>query len=125
MGDFNPKVAYDGPLAVVVNRLSASASEIFAGAIQDYDRGVILGGQTFGKGTVQTLQPLEHGQLKLTHAKFYRISGKALKIKGLYPISNSRVSTIRLKSARARSTALYHGTLLNKHATAFIPTSHR
>lgn len=85
MGDFNPKVAYDGPLAVVVNRLSASASEIFAGAIQDYDRGVILGGQTFGKGTVQTLQPLEHGQLKLTHAKFYRISGESTQNKGVIP----------------------------------------
>jgi len=85
MGDFNPKVAYAGPLAVVVNRLSASASEIFAGAIQDYDRGIIVGGQTFGKGTVQTLQPMDHGQLKLTHAKFYRISGESTQNKGVIP----------------------------------------
>jgi carboxyl-terminal processing protease len=85
MGDFNPKVAYDGPMAVMVNRLSASASEIFAGAIQDYDRGLIVGGQTFGKGTVQTLQPMNHGQLKLTHAKFYRISGESTQNKGVMP----------------------------------------
>lgn len=85
LGDFNPKIAYNGPLAVVVNRLSASASEIFAGAIQDYQRGVIVGNQTFGKGTVQTLQPLGHGQLKLTHAKFYRISGESTQHKGVVP----------------------------------------
>jgi carboxyl-terminal processing protease len=85
LGDFNPKIAYNGPLAVVVNRLSASASEIFAGAIQDYQRGVIVGNQTFGKGTVQTLQALGHGQLKLTHAKFYRISGESTQHKGVVP----------------------------------------
>ncbi|WP_293267980.1 carboxy terminal-processing peptidase [Neptunomonas sp.] len=85
LGDFNPKIAYNGPLAVVVNRLSASASEIFAGAIQDYQRGIIVGNQTFGKGTVQTLQSLVHGQLKLTHAKFYRISGESTQHKGVIP----------------------------------------
>ena len=63
-------IVYDGPIAVLTNRLSASASEIFAGAIQDYGRGIIVGGQTFGKGTVQSVLPLEHGQLKLTQAKF-------------------------------------------------------
>ncbi len=70
LGDPDKSVAYDGPLAVLVNRLSASASEIFAGAIQDYQRGVVIGSQTFGKGTVQSVTPLEHGQLKLTRAKF-------------------------------------------------------
>ena len=55
-------------MAVLVNRLSASASEIFAGAIQDYERGMIIGSQTFGKGTVQTLIPLNRGQLKITAA---------------------------------------------------------
>jgi carboxyl-terminal processing protease len=86
--DRNPMVAYDGPVAVLVNRLSASASEIFAGAIQDYNRGIVIGGQTFGKGTVQTLLPLNHGQLKLTHAKFYRISGESTQNKGVLPDIN-------------------------------------
>ncbi len=85
LGDHDPKLAYDGPMAVLVNRLSASASEIFAGAIQDYNRGIILGGQTFGKGTVQTLLPLDHGQLKLTNAKFYRISGDSTQNRGVHP----------------------------------------
>lgn len=83
--DRDSKVAYAGPLAVLVNRLSASASEIFAGAVQDYNRGIVIGGQTFGKGTVQTLLPLNHGQLKLTHAKFYRISGESTQNKGVLP----------------------------------------
>ncbi|WP_415911975.1 carboxy terminal-processing peptidase [Neptuniibacter sp. QD37_11] len=83
--DLNPKVSYGGPMAVLVNRLSASASEIFAGAIQDYNRGIVIGGQTFGKGTVQTLLPLNHGQLKLTHAMFYRISGDSTQNKGVMP----------------------------------------
>ena len=85
LGDFDPKVAWSGPMAVVVNRLSASASEIFAGAIQDYNRGLVVGSQTFGKGTVQTLLPLEHGQMNLTHAKFYRISGESTQNKGVEP----------------------------------------
>jgi len=79
------KVAWEGPLAVLVNRLSASASEIFAGAIQDYGRGIVLGSQTFGKGTVQTLIPLNRGQLKLTAAKFYRVSGKSTQHRGIIP----------------------------------------
>ena len=74
-GDNNPEMVYDGPLAVLVNRTSASASEIFAGAIQDYQRGIVLGGQTFGKGTVQEIIPMDYGQVKLTRSKFYRISG--------------------------------------------------
>lgn len=83
--DPDPGIAYKGPLAVLVNRLSASASEIFAGAIQDYERGLILGGQTFGKGTVQTLLPVKKGQLKLTQAKFYRVSGESTQHRGVIP----------------------------------------
>ncbi len=85
LGDPDKSVAYDGPLAVLVNRLSASASEIFAGAIQDYQRGIVIGSQTFGKGTVQSVTPLEHGQLKLTRAKFYRISGESTQHMGVVP----------------------------------------
>jgi len=80
-----PGIVYDGPIAVLTNRLSASASEIFAGAIQDYGRGIIVGGQTFGKGTVQSVLPLEHGQLKLTQAKFYRVSGDSTQHQGVIP----------------------------------------
>ncbi|MAC34098.1 MAG: peptidase S41 [Haliea sp.] len=76
---------YDGPLAVIINRLSASASEIFAGAIQDYERGVVVGDRSFGKGTVQTMIPLTEGQLKLTESKFYRISGESTQHRGVVP----------------------------------------
>ncbi|TDQ36853.1 carboxy terminal-processing peptidase [Thiopseudomonas denitrificans] len=76
---------YRGPVAVLVNRLSASASEIFAGAMQDYHRALIVGGQTFGKGTVQSIQPLNHGELKLTLAKFYRVSGQSTQHQGVIP----------------------------------------
>ena len=84
-GDSDPEMVYEGPLGVLVNRLSASASEIFAGAIQDYQRGVILGSQTFGKGTVQELIPMSEGQMKITRAKFYRISGESTQHKGVTP----------------------------------------
>ncbi len=83
--DTDEDIAWDGPLAVMVNRLSASASEIFAGAIQDYGRGIIIGSQTFGKGTVQTLIPLNRGQLKMTQAKFYRVSGHSTQHEGVMP----------------------------------------
>ncbi len=76
---------YEGPMVVLVNRLSASASEIFAGAIQDYQRGIIVGDRSFGKGTVQTLIPLTEGQLKVTESKFYRISGESTQHKGVVP----------------------------------------
>ncbi len=76
---------YDGPLLVLINRLSASASEIFAGAIQDYQRGIVVGDQSFGKGTVQSLAPLQHGELKLTESKFYRISGDSTQHRGVVP----------------------------------------
>ena len=84
--------AYDGPLAVLVDRMSASASEIFAGAIQDYHRGLILGQTTFGKGTVQNLVPLDrwskdpvNGQLTVTIGKFYRVTGESTQHRGVQP----------------------------------------
>lgn len=90
-----PRVAYDGPLAVLVNRYSASASEIFAAAIQDYARGVIIGQQTFGKGTVQNLYSLDQyvrraedeglGQLTLTIGKYYRVTGESTQHRGVRP----------------------------------------
>ena len=79
------KAMYDGPLVVMVNRLSASASEIFAGAIQDYGRGIIIGSQTFGKGTVQSVNPLLEGGLKITESKFYRVSGDSTQHRGVIP----------------------------------------
>lgn len=85
LADEDDGTFYKGPMAVLVNRLSASASEIFAGAMQDYHRALILGGQTFGKGTVQTIQPLNHGELKLTLAKFYRVSGQSTQHQGVIP----------------------------------------
>lgn len=110
--DPDPSTVYGGPLAVVINRFSASASEIFAGAIQDYKRGLIVGEQTFGKGTVQNLVDLDRlvgkpeqttagrngvggakqghadpklGQLKITLAKFYRVTGSSTQHKGVSP----------------------------------------
>lgn len=92
--DLDPSLIYDGPLAVLVNRFSASASEIFAAAIQDYGRGVIVGEQTYGKGTVQNLIDLNQvsrnsskkfGQLKLTIAKYYRINGGSTQRLGVIP----------------------------------------
>ncbi len=91
------RVAYDGPLAVLVDRFSASASEIFAAAIQDYRRGVIIGQQTFGKGTVQNLYSLDQymspelagdkglGQLTLTIGKYYRVTGESTQHRGVDP----------------------------------------
>lgn len=87
--DDDSSVAYDGPLAVLVDRNSASASEIFAAAIQDYRRGVVVGEPTFGKGTVQTVAPLDNdgklGQLKITMAKFFRVNGDSTQHRGVTP----------------------------------------
>jgi carboxyl-terminal processing protease len=89
-----PEVVYTGPLAVLVNRFSASASEIFAAAIQDYGRGIVLGQQTYGKGTVQNLYPLDRyapgddprfGQLTLTVGKYYRVTGGSTQHRGVVP----------------------------------------
>ncbi|UTA49565.1 carboxy terminal-processing peptidase [Simiduia sp. 21SJ11W-1] len=79
------RALYRGPLLVLINRLSASASEIFAGAIQDYGRGIIVGSQSFGKGTVQSLTGLQEGQLKITESKFYRVSGESTQHRGVIP----------------------------------------
>ncbi|RKT43281.1 carboxy terminal-processing peptidase [Thiocapsa rosea] len=92
--DPEPGLAYRGPLAVLVDRDSASASEIFAGAIQDYGRGLVIGEPTFGKGTVQTLIDLNRyvpgeqnnlGRLRLTMAEFFRISGGSTQLRGVEP----------------------------------------
>ena len=93
--DEDPNVVWNGPMAVMINRFSASASEIFAGAIQDYQRGVVIGEQTFGKGTVQSVIDLGRylevpegekvGQLKLTLQKFYRITGSSTQHLGVNP----------------------------------------
>ena len=92
--DQNAGMAWEGPLAVLVNRASASASEIFAAAIQDYGRGIVLGQGTFGKGTVQNLVDLdrvahndkpEFGELKMTIAQFFRISGGSTQLRGVTP----------------------------------------
>jgi carboxyl-terminal processing protease len=92
LDDPQPSAAYNGPLAVLVDRFSASASEIFAGAIQDYHRGIILGQRTFGKGTVQNLVPLDRwsqkpvsGQLTVTIGKFYRVTGESTQHRGVEP----------------------------------------
>ena len=76
---------YDGPVAIMNDRLSASASEIFAGALQDYGRAIVVGDRSFGKGTVQTLLDLPEGQLKITESKFYRISGDSTQHRGVIP----------------------------------------
>ena len=87
-----PGTAYDGPLMVLIDRYSASASEIFAGAIQDYRRGYIVGQRSFGKGTVQNLVPLDRwsqrpvdGQLTVTIGKFYRVTGESTQHRGVEP----------------------------------------
>jgi carboxyl-terminal processing protease len=92
--DTNTGVAWDGPLGVLINRASASASEIFAAAIQDYGRGVIIGEQSFGKGTVQSVVNLDQlannakpkfGELKMTIAQFFRINGGTTQLRGVTP----------------------------------------
>jgi carboxyl-terminal processing protease len=107
---------YDGPLAVLVNRFSASASEIFAAAIQDYGRGVVIGQQTYGKGTVQNLYPLDRyapgadprfGQLTLTIGKYYRVTGESTQHRGVIPdIEIPSPVDAHLVGESTRSTAL-------------------
>ncbi len=85
LGDNDMKTYFNKPVVVMVNRLSASASEIFAAAMQDYRRGIIVGTPTFGKGTVQTIKNLDLGELKYTNGKFYRINGGSTQHKGVTP----------------------------------------
>jgi len=95
LSDNDKGVIYSGPMAVMIDKGSASASEIFAGAIQDYKRGIIIGETTFGKGTVQTILPLESytrktfdkplGQIKITSAQFFRVNGESTQHKGVVP----------------------------------------
>lgn len=103
LDDPDAGIAYDGPLVVVIDRFSASASEIFAGAIQDYRRGVVVGQRSFGKGTVQNLVPLSrwsarpvNGQLTVTIGKFYRVTGESTQHRGVEP-DVELASPIRLK----------------------------
>ena len=84
-GSSKAKQAWQKPMAVLVNRYSASASEIVAGAIQDYQRGIVLGQRTFGKGTVQSLESISKGQVKITESKYYRIDGSSTQNKGVLP----------------------------------------
>ena len=84
-GDSRAVQVWNKPVIVLVNRYSASASEIVAGAIQDYRRGLVVGQRTFGKGTVQSLENLSEGQIKITESKYYRVSGKSTQNKGVVP----------------------------------------
>ncbi len=114
--DKDPTIAYDGPLVVLVDRYSASASEIFAAAIQDYGRGIVVGQQTFGKGTVQNLFPLDRykrapnpgfGQLTLTIGKYYRVTGNSTQHRGVEPdISLPSAIDSSLVGESTRDTAL-------------------
>ena len=115
--DPSRRLAYDGPLIVLVNRFSASASEIFAAAIQDYGRGIIVGQQTFGKGTVQNLYPLnryikkpkdkEFGQLTMTIGKYYRVTGESTQHRGVMPdIELPSHIDLQLVGESTRKTAL-------------------
>src|SRR5206468_1168040 len=92
--DTQAGTAWDGPLGVLINRNSASASEIFAAAIQDYGRGLIFGERSFGKGTVQSLIDLDQfakndkpkfGELKMTIAQFFRVNGGTTQLRGVVP----------------------------------------
>lgn len=126
------RVAYNGPMAVLVDRFSASASEIFAGAIQDYARGVIIGQQTFGKGTVQNLYPLDQyfrrqddkgfGQLTLTIGKYYRVTGESTQHRGVLPdISLPSNIDVELVGESARENALPWDTVQTTRFSAGTP----
>ena len=124
--DPSPTALYTGPLAVLVDRYSASASEIFAGAIQDYHRGIIVGQQTFGKGTVQNLFDLDrvmrgsnNGQLTLTIGKFYRVTGESTQTRGVIPdIKLPSLISTKTVGESTRDTALPWDTI---SPTTFTP----
>ena len=114
LDDPNPEAVYDGPLAVLVDRYSASASEIFAAAIQDYERGIVIGQQTFGKGSVQNLFNLDrfmrgpgYGQLTLTIGKYYRVTGESTQHRGVMPdIELPSMVDVEIVGESTRDTAL-------------------
>jgi carboxyl-terminal processing protease len=114
LDDPNPGLVYDGPMAVLVDRYSASASEIFAGAMQDYKRAVIIGQQTFGKGSVQNLFSLDrvmrgdnNGQLTLTIGKYYRITGESTQHRGVIPdVELPSLVDVKTVGESTRDTAL-------------------
>ena len=127
-----PRVAYNGPLAVLVDRFSASASEIFAAAIQDYARGVIIGQRTFGKGSVQNLYSLDqyvrrteeesYGQLTLTIGKYYRVTGGSTQHKGVEPdIELPTAISVDDVGESARDTALPWDTISTTRFNAGAP----
>ena len=127
-----PRVAYNGPLAVLVDRFSASASEIFAAAIQDYARGVIIGQRTFGKGSVQNLYSLDqyvrrteeegYGQLTLTIGKYYRVTGESTQHKGVEPdIELPTAISVEDVGESARDTALPWDTISTTRFNAGAP----
>jgi carboxyl-terminal processing protease len=114
LDDPSPGAIYSGPLAVLVDRYSASASEIFAAAIQDYERGVVIGQRTFGKGSVQNLFNLDrfmrapgYGQLTLTIGKYYRVTGGSTQHRGVEPdIEFPSIVDIETVGESTRDTAL-------------------
>ncbi len=126
--DLDESIVYDGPLAVLVDRFSASASEIFSGAIQDYNRGVVIGEPTFGKGTVQTIIDLNRyvpnfetklGQLKLTIAQFFRINGDSTQFRGIVPdVIFPTASEADDQGERSLDNALPWA---HVHPTSFVP----
>jgi carboxyl-terminal processing protease len=131
LDDPMPTKVYDGPLLVLVNRYSASASEIFAAAIQDYNRGVVVGQQTFGKGTVQNLYPLDRyapgrdpqfGQLTLTIGKYYRVTGGSTQHRGVIPdIELPSAVDSELVGESARDSALPWDQIEATRYTAYAP----
>ena len=96
-----------------MNRYSASASEIFAGAIQDYKRGIIIGHRTFGKGTVQRLDDLTSGQIKITESKFYRVNGSSTQSRGIVPDVMLPSTWDIEETGESRWTMRFLGTILN------------
>ncbi|MCP3944924.1 MAG: tail-specific protease [Desulfobacteraceae bacterium] len=120
--DENPSIEYTGPLVVLINRMSASASEIFAGAIKDYHRGIIVGTKSFGKGTVQELKPLDKGKLKLTTAKFYRVSGASTQNMGVVPdLKYPQIYKIKHTGESSLDGALPWDTIKKTHYKAYKP----
>jgi len=118
--DEDPSIEYTGPLVVLINRMSASASEIFAGAIRDYNRGIIVGTKSFGKGTVQELKPLGKGKLKLTSAKFYRVSGESTQHQGVVPdLKYPQIYKIKHTGESSLDGALLWDTILKTRYNAY------